>query len=190
MQAPLNSVDPQYWHTTLQSPVGVLHMLANQKSLLMIAFEQNLEPLLARVLPKGCQATFNRNGILDVTLLQLGEYFAGERKNFTLPISSHGTEFQTAVWNSLLQIPYGTTRSYSEQARELKRPNAVRAVGKANGLNPLCIVVPCHRVVAKSGELSGYVGGKAAKEWLLTMEKSHGFGRIHESRSHSDGPKS
>ncbi|NBW81581.1 methylated-DNA--[protein]-cysteine S-methyltransferase [bacterium] len=180
---------PQYWRTTLLSPIGQLHLLANQNSLLMLAFEQNLEPLLARILQPGCQTIDGLNNVLRAADVQLDEYFAGERKHFTLPISMRGTDFQNAVWNSLLKIPYGTTWSYSDQAHELKRPNAIRAVGTANGLNPLCIVVPCHRVVAKSGDLSGYAGGKTAKVWLLKMEKSQSFERISKINSLLNGPK-
>jgi methylated-DNA-[protein]-cysteine S-methyltransferase len=101
---------------------------------------------------------------------QLVEYFAGERTTFDLPLRPRGTPFQQAVWTTLLAIPAGETRSYVDIARAIGRPSAVRAVGAANGRNPLAIVVPCHRVIGASGALTGYAGGLDAKRWLLAHE--------------------
>lgn len=101
---------------------------------------------------------------------QIDEYLAGKRKEFDLPIFYEGTTFQKEVWRELCNIPYGKTINYSELAIKVKRPKAVRAVGSANGKNPLSIVVPCHRVIGKSGELSGYAGGVKIKEALLKLE--------------------
>lgn len=101
---------------------------------------------------------------------QLDEYFRGERRAFDLPLAPRGTEFQQLVWAALQRIPYGETRSYADIAREIGRPAAVRAVGAANGANPIPIVIPCHRVVASDGGLGGYGGGLARKRWLLAHE--------------------
>lgn len=102
---------------------------------------------------------------------ELSRYFAGERITFSCPLDMHGTPFQIVVWRALLDIPYGETRSYGELASVLGRPTASRAVGAANGANPIAIIVPCHRVIGSNGLLTGYGGGLAAKEWLLKLEK-------------------
>jgi methylated-DNA-[protein]-cysteine S-methyltransferase len=107
---------------------------------------------------------------LRATATQLGEYFAGTRMTFDLPLDPHGTDFQRAVWQQLSAIPHGETRSYADIARALGQPTATRAVGAANGRNPLSIVVPCHRVVGSNGALTGFAGGIAAKRWLLAHE--------------------
>jgi methylated-DNA-[protein]-cysteine S-methyltransferase len=102
---------------------------------------------------------------------QLAEYFAGERQEFDVPIRLSGTPFQQRVWRELERIPYGATITYAELARRIGSPTASRAVGAANGRNPISILVPCHRVVGASGELTGYAGGVAQKQWLLAMER-------------------
>jgi methylated-DNA-[protein]-cysteine S-methyltransferase len=102
---------------------------------------------------------------------QIQEYFAGERTSFSVPLDFRGTDFQKSVWAALLTIPFGETRSYSEIARQIGRPGASRAVGAANGRNPLSIVAPCHRVIGTNGALTGFAGGLAAKEALLGMER-------------------
>ena len=104
---------------------------------------------------------------------QLTEYFAGERMEFDLPLAPEGTGFQRKVWNALCEIPYGVTISYGELARRIGQPTAARAVGLANGSNPLPIVVPCHRVIGADGSLTGFGGGIERKRWLLTHEKRH-----------------
>ena len=106
--------------------------------------------------------------------VQLGEYFAGKRREFTVPLSPRGTEFQRRVWNALLTIPYGETRSYGEIAILAESPKAFRAVGSANHNNPISILIPCHRVVGKNGSLTGYGGGMEAKQFLLELEKGNG----------------
>ncbi len=105
---------------------------------------------------------------------QLAEYFAGKRRDFDVPLAASGTGFQQRVWRELAKIPYGETRSYGELARALGSPTASRAVGAANGKNPISILVPCHRVIAGSGALTGYAGGVAAKKWLLEHEARWG----------------
>lgn len=106
--------------------------------------------------------------------VQLGEYFAGKRREFTVPLSPRGTEFQRRVWNALLTIPYGETRSYGEIAILAESPKAFRAVGSANHNNPISILIPCHRVIGKNGSLTGYGGGMEAKQFLLELEKGNG----------------
>jgi len=101
---------------------------------------------------------------------QLQEYFRGERQSFDLKLAPRGTDFQLACWRALQRIPYGETRSYSDVAREIGRPAAVRAVGAANGANPIPIVIPCHRVVGSNGSLTGFGGGIETKRWLLALE--------------------
>ena len=105
---------------------------------------------------------------------QLQEYFAGCRREFSLPLAPRGTEFQRQVWHALEGIPYGETRTYGEIARAIGKPKACRAVGMANHRNPLSILVPCHRVVGADGSLTGYGGGLEAKQFLLELEKRHG----------------
>ncbi len=101
---------------------------------------------------------------------ELRRYFAGERVEFTCPLDLYGTPFQLGVWHALCRIPYGETRSYAEIARAIGHPLAVRAVGAANGANPIGIIVPCHRVIGSNGSLTGYGGGLRMKEWLLALE--------------------
>ncbi|MCF6172680.1 MAG: methylated-DNA--[protein]-cysteine S-methyltransferase [Campylobacteraceae bacterium] len=110
--------------------------------------------------------------ILGLTKLQLDEYFAKKRKNFDIPLLLVGTDFQESVWSALLDIPYGQTISYSKQADNIGNPKAVRAVGGANGKNFISIIVPCHRVIGKSGKLTGYASGLDIKSYLLNLENS------------------
>jgi methylated-DNA-[protein]-cysteine S-methyltransferase len=101
---------------------------------------------------------------------QLGQYFSGQRRKFELPLKLQGTEFQRRVWNALTEIPFGETRSYSQLARRIGNPAACRAVGLANGKNPIAVIVPCHRVIGADGSLTGFGGGLPRKEWLLSHE--------------------
>ena len=116
-------------------------------------------------------------GPLPEAVRQLGEYFAGNRCEFDLPLGMQGTEFQLRVWRALTEIPYGETWSYGELAKHIGNPNASRAVGLANGRNPISILVPCHRVIGADGSLTGYGGGVERKPWLLAHEGLHQFGR-------------
>ncbi|MBX9808838.1 methylated-DNA--[protein]-cysteine S-methyltransferase [Candidatus Gracilibacteria bacterium] len=113
------------------------------------------------------------NPILEKTKKQLDEYFAGKRKIFDIPLSVEGTDFQKKSWDALQKIPYGETRNYSEQAHMTGSSKAVRAIGGANHNNPIVIIVPCHRVIGKSGKLVGYGGGIDRKIWLLEHEKNN-----------------
>ncbi len=117
------------------------------------------------------EAPWSRDpGPFRQALAQLDAYFAGERTTFDLPLRMDGTDFQRLAWDALLTIPYGTTISYGEQARRIGRPEASRAVGAANGRNPIAIIVPCHRVIGSGGKLTGYGGGLPLKQWLLDHE--------------------
>jgi methylated-DNA-[protein]-cysteine S-methyltransferase len=119
--------------------------------------------------PAGCECD-EQHPVIRETLRQLAEYFRGERTEFDLPLDPKGTGFQSAVWRALLEIPYGETCSYGDLARAIDRPAAVRAVGAANGSNPIAIIIPCHRVIGASGKLVGYGGGLPMKRMLLDLE--------------------
>ena len=151
-----------------QSPVGWLSVVADDHAVRAVVFASRwpgIQAQLGVLQPAG-------NGLTGSTVAQLQDYFAHQRRDFDLPLHMTGTPFQQQVWQALLDIPYGTTRSYAEQATALGKPQAVRAVGRANALNPLCILVPCHRVIAASGKLTGYAGGLAAKQLLLELERT------------------
>jgi methylated-DNA-[protein]-cysteine S-methyltransferase len=149
------------------SPVGPIYIVADNSSLKAVTFEKKWPDELR----KWKKIEQNNNQILQQTSNQLDEYFHGKRTVFDLPLTFTGTPFQNDTWKALLTIPYGETRSYSEQAEIIGNPQAVRAVGRTNGLNPIAIVVPCHRVIGKSGKLTGYAGGLDIKKFLLNLEK-------------------
>jgi O-6-methylguanine DNA methyltransferase len=121
---------------------------------------------------------------LQQAVAELRRYLAGERVQFTCPLDLHGTPFQLTVWKELVRIPYGETRSYGEIANTIGRPGAARAVGAANGANPVAIIVPCHRVIGSDGTLTGYGGGLPMKEWLLALEKADMVRRQSEKPWH------
>lgn len=138
----------------------------------MLAVEADGALAALDFLPEGAKAEASDDSqLLRQVKEQLAAYFAGERKEFDLPIKPRGTDFQQQVWQRLMAIPYGETRSYGQIAREIGRPKASRAVGQANHCNPISIVVPCHRVVGANGRLTGYGGGLPRKEALLELEK-------------------
>lgn len=151
---------------TIASPVGRLTLVANDAKLAAILWE-NDRPGRVRL---GPMQENPQHPTLLKTEQQLTEYFAGTREHFDLPLDFVGTEFQKQVWAALLTIPYGQTRSYRDIATQIGRPKAVRAVGAANGRNPISIVAPCHRVVGASGDLTGFAGGLSAKALLLGLE--------------------
>ncbi|WP_095192684.1 methylated-DNA--[protein]-cysteine S-methyltransferase [Pseudomonas sp. Irchel 3A7] len=155
-----------YTYLTLASPVGELKLVANGSRLAAILWE-NDKPGRVRL---GPMSEAPDNPILMRTARQLREYFAGTRQRFELELDFAGTEFQKKVWAALLTIPFGETRSYSQIAEQIGNPSAVRAVGAANGKNPISIIAPCHRVIGASGKLTGFAGGLEAKEMLLTLE--------------------
>jgi methylated-DNA-[protein]-cysteine S-methyltransferase len=155
-----------YAFTTMPSPVGELRLVASGSRLVAILWE-NDDP--DRVRLEELEAAAG-HPVLVGTMRQLGEYFAGERRFFDLPLEFRGTGFQKRVWEQLLAIPFGETRSYGEIARALGQPAASRAVGAATGKNPISIVAPCHRVIGTNGALTGFAGGLEAKQRLLTLE--------------------
>ncbi|MBN1220458.1 MAG: methylated-DNA--[protein]-cysteine S-methyltransferase [Anaerolineae bacterium] len=116
--------------------------------------------------------------VMAEAVTQLDEYFRGERKEFSLKLAPEGTDFQQKVWAQLAKIPYGETASYLNVARAIGDPKAIRAVGAANGQNPIAIIIPCHRVVGSDGKLTGYGGGVWRKEWLLNHERRHSSGQL------------
>ncbi len=126
---------------------------------------------------KGLNAEFKEedSDIIEKTRTELEEYFQGERKEFDVPIQMVGTDFQKSVWNALLKVPYGTTSSYLQLAKEINDAKAVRAVASANGANSMAIIIPCHRIIGSNGELVGYAGGLPIKKRLLTLEKKQEF---------------
>jgi methylated-DNA-[protein]-cysteine S-methyltransferase len=156
----------KYAYRLMDSPVGQLKLVANGDCLAAILWE-NDKPNRVRV---GEPVEDNERPVLIETERQLKEYFAGTRHEFDLALDFNGTEFQKQVWHALLTIPFGQTRSYSEIAAQIGNVNAVRAVGAANGRNPISIIAPCHRVIGASGELTGFAGGLANKMLLLSLE--------------------
>lgn len=149
--------------------MGELKLIASDKGLAAILWEHD-SPKRVRI-----DATEEQPGhpILVETEKQLQEYFNGNLKKMTVALDFHGTEFQKSVWNALIQIPYGETRTYSQIANAIGRPKAVRAVGAANGKNPISIIAPCHRVIGADGSLTGFAGGLEAKAILLQIEASN-----------------
>jgi methylated-DNA-[protein]-cysteine S-methyltransferase len=161
-----------YAYKIIDSPAGPLKLVSSEKGLAAILFRDD-EPSLAPLTPL---AERPNDPVLLETEQQLGQYFDGARKEFSVPLDFHGTEFQRSVWEALLSIPFGETRSYGDIARQVGRPSASRAVGAANGRNPISIIAPCHRVIGSSGKLTGYGGGLDVKEMLLSLE-AKGSGR-------------
>ena len=154
------------------SPIGPLFLVASEKGLRGIFWKKHSAPV-----PRTLRSPEREIRMLSRSVLQLRSYFAGRLKKFALPTDAEGTPFQKKVWSELARIPYGQTRSYRDIARRIKNPKAVRAVGSANGRNPLCVVVPCHRVIAADGSIGGYSGGLDKKIKLLRLERrgSSGF---------------
>ncbi|HET6806770.1 MAG TPA: methylated-DNA--[protein]-cysteine S-methyltransferase [Frateuria sp.] len=154
------------WYDNLPTPIGRLRLVADEHGLREIWFEtgrHRREPAASWV---------HAPPALAFARVQLEEYFAGTRQVFELPLHPRGTPFQLAVWRELARIPYGATVSYGELARRIGQPTAVRAVGAANGRNPLPIVLPCHRVIGANGSLTGFGGGLPTKRFLLAMEEN------------------
>ncbi|MDO9369746.1 MAG: methylated-DNA--[protein]-cysteine S-methyltransferase [Sphingopyxis sp.] len=156
-----------YYSKIIWSPVGELTLVADDWGLAAILWE-NDKPDRVRL---GALTEKSDHPVLIETERQLGEYFAGDRRAFDVPLSFAGTDFQKRVWAALLTIPFGETRSYGEIADQLGNPGASRAVGAANGRNPISIIAPCHRVVGSDGKLTGFAGGLEAKAFLLELER-------------------
>lgn len=154
----------------MKSPVGELTLVASDKGLVAVLWE-NDDPKRVRL---GALKEVKRHPVLVETSKQLGEYFAGKRKKFSVKLDFRGTEFQRKVWAALVSIPFGETRSYAQIAEQVGSPKAVRAVGAANGRNPISIIAPCHRVIGSNGKLTGFAGGLEVKAFLLGMEGTKG----------------
>ena len=154
-------------YTRIESPVGPLWLAASDTHLHALEFEAPAHPV------KRDDAWHEgRNAVIDAAHAQLDEYFAGTRRDFDLPLAPQGTDFQVKVWWKLATIPYGETISYAQLASRIDKPTAMRAVGAANGRNPLSIILPCHRVIGADGSLTGYGGGLPIKVFLLKLEGS------------------
>lgn len=162
----LKSLPPDATYDELNSPAGKLTIIASPAGLHAILWDCDEENIKENLIK-------NKNDkIILKTKQQLQEYFKGERTQFDLPLALHGTPFQKQVWQQLLNIPYGKTISYGKQAERIGDKNKARAVGMANGLNPLPIVVPCHRVIGSNNKLVGFAGGLDKKAYLLELEKA------------------
>ncbi|GAB3360282.1 methylated-DNA--[protein]-cysteine S-methyltransferase [Lysobacter tyrosinilyticus] len=149
----------------IDSPVGPLLLAGSDAGLQLIEFHAPRHPM-----PRGDDWCEGDHAVLQQTQEQLDEYFAGQRQHFDLPLAPLGTEFQCRVWWELANIPFGETISYAKLAQRLGRPTATRAVGAANGRNPIPIVLPCHRVIGADGSLTGFGGGLPTKQFLLQLE--------------------
>jgi len=164
----MQQIGPPIFCQQMQSPVGVLTLLASSNHLQAVIWENGLKDkkissYISSLLMKGNHITTN-------TIQQLEDYFSGKRQTFNIPLRFIGTSFQKKSWEILLSIPYGQTLSYGEQAMRFGDKNKARAIGAANGKNPLSIIVPCHRVVGKNGKLTGFAGGLEKKQFLLDLE--------------------
>ena len=158
-----------YVYKMLPTPVGELMLIASDNGLAGVLWEN--ERPAARL---GTLQPSAYHPLLLETERQLNAYFAKELRSFSLPLDFVGTDFQKRVWAALRTIPFGETRSYAEIARQIGNPSAVRAVGAANGRNPISIITPCHRVIGSNGTLTGFAGGLKAKAFLLAMESGEG----------------
>ncbi|HVJ63631.1 MAG TPA: methylated-DNA--[protein]-cysteine S-methyltransferase [Bdellovibrionota bacterium] len=156
----------KYVYRKMKSPVGELTLVANERGLAAVLWQDD-RPGRVRL---GGLGEDRDHPLLIEAEKQLRQYFGGERQSFSLELAPEGTEFQQEVWLALRKIPYGETRSYGELAKVIGRPSASRAVGAANGRNPLSIVVPCHRVIGAGGQLTGFAGGLECKSILLNLE--------------------
>ncbi len=162
--------------TRIETPLGTMFACAIEKGICLLEFsDRKMLETQFKSLAKRLNGTIIQGANKHFNLLnkELTEYFDGKLKQFTIPIFSPGTEFQESVWRELQNITYGKTRSYQEQANALNKPNAVRAVANANGMNKISIIIPCHRVIGSDGNLTGYGGGLWRKKWLLELERKN-----------------
>lgn len=151
----------------IQSPLGKLLLAGNDQTLTHLFFQDGRHPIKPDPRWSYCETGLRK------PIQQLNEYFSGKRQSFTIKLAPEGTAFQQKVWSALRAIPYGQTVSYGEIAKAIGKPKASRAVGTANGRNPISIIVPCHRVIGSNGKLVGYGGGLPIKEALLSLEEQH-----------------
>jgi len=176
--SPSNSKDKQIINITrLETPLGTMFACAAEQGICLLEFtDRKMLETELKSLAKQLNANIiqGANKHFDLLRRQLDEYFEGKRKEFTIQLFTPGTEFQQSVWKVLQTIPYGSTYSYKQQAIALKKPDALRAVANANGMNRISIIIPCHRVIGEDGNLIGYGGGLWRKKWLLDLEKQNG----------------
>ena len=158
------TAEPTLYYSVLASPIDPLLLVSNGEALVGVHMGESSS------VRRGVGGWIKDDETLRGAREQLAAYFAGELMSFDLPVAMSGTPFQLRVWQALVRIPFGTAISYAELAKRLGKPTAMRAVGAANGRNPLAIIVPCHRVIGADGTLTGYGGGLERKEWLLTHE--------------------
>jgi len=166
---PIRAIPEDAIYDEMSSPVGKLTIIASINGLHAILWDIERNSETYKKTMKGLTKSVNNKIILE-TKKQLMEYFAGQRKKFDLPLALNGTDFQIQAWKQLQKIPYGKTISYGEQAEKIGDKKKARAVGMANGRNPISIVVPCHRVIGGNGKLVGFGGGLSCKQWLLEHE--------------------
>ncbi len=172
--SPTTVPDPVHHRTVVDAPIGPIVLVASADALRRVGWHDETGPHREKGIGDVVDVdTPDDHPILARAAAQLAEYFAGERTTFELPLDPEGTEFQLAAWEALRQIPFGETRSYRDQATSIGKPSAVRAIGAANGRNPIPIVVPCHRVLGADGSLTGFAGGVEIKAWLLDHEARH-----------------
>lgn len=157
--------------TAYDSPIGEYVLVSSARGLVYLGTREQSDLWLAKREQQGIivKDDLDRN---RQAVEQLNEYFAGKRRQFHLPLDMRGTQFQLSVWRALMRVPYGETRTYKDIAQSVGRPTATRAVGHANGCNPIAIIVPCHRIIGSNGTLTGYAGGLHLKRALLDLEKS------------------
>lgn len=164
------TLDALQWK--ISTPIAPLYLVATEKGLLKASWEKQNFPFLQSLTAGSKESTKQRAIILKASQ-EINEYFFGGRQKFTVPLDIHGTSFQQNVWKKLKQLRFGRTLSYKELAGKVDSPKAFRAVGNANGKNPLCIIIPCHRVISADGSLGGYSGGVHIKKKLLSLECSN-----------------
>ena len=163
------SAELTFARARLHVPFGELTVVASDKGVRYISFENDAHPKSYQNMSVMDDAS---HPVVARTVQQLNEYLQGTRTSFDLPLDVRGTEFQVHAWNALAKVPYGTTASYKQQAASIGRPTATRAIGAANGRNPVVVVLPCHRIVGADGSLTGFGGGLPVKKWLLDHEAS------------------
>ena len=164
---PIDEID--FSRRIFEAPFGVVTVVGSDLGIRFVMFDNDAHPKPLERLRISETAIHDS---VNNAITQLDEYFDGSRRNFDLPLDLQGTEFQVAAWNALAEIPYGHTASYGQQAASIGRPRAVRAIGGANGRNPVAIVLPCHRIVGADGSLTGFGGGIEVKKWLLDHEQT------------------
>lgn len=162
-------VETEYVRSTVKAPFGTLTVVASGRGIRYCMFDNESHPKQLDVLNITDDATHEW---IAPALQQLSEYLDGNRRTFDLALDLHGTDFQKDAWRALAHVPYGRTWSYAQQATSIGRPTATRAIGAANGRNPVAVILPCHRIIGANGALTGFGGGISVKQWLLDHERS------------------